>query len=78
LKVKDALASFLSSAEKYGRLASNTVTGVQILSPRNGKRAKSFITPEQFDALVNFVAEPYATMIYTCVLAGLRVSELAA
>jgi integrase len=49
---------------------------VQIPSPRKGKHTKPFITPEQFDALVNLVAEPYATMIYTCELAGLRVSEL--
>jgi integrase len=76
MKVKDALASVLGSAVKYGLLARNPLTGVQIPSPRTGKRAKPYVTPEQFDALVNSVAEPYATMIYTCVMAGLRVSEL--
>ena len=76
MKVKDALASVLGSAVKYGLLAKNPVIGVQIPSPRVGKRIKPHITPEQFDALVNLVAEPYATMIYTCVMAGLRVSEL--
>jgi integrase len=76
MKVKDTLASVLGSAVRYGLLATNPVTGVQIPSPRKGKRAKPYVTPEQFDALVNLVAEPYATMIYTCVMAGLRVSEL--
>jgi integrase len=76
MKVKDALSSVLGSAVRYGLVAKNPVTGVQIPSPRKGKRAKPYVTPEQFDALVNLVAEPYATMIYTCVMAGLRVSEL--
>jgi len=76
MKVKDALASILGSAVKFGLLAGNPLIGVQIPSPRVGKRTKPHITPEQFDALVNLVSEPYSTMIYTCVLAGLRVSEL--
>jgi integrase len=76
MKVKDALGSVLSSALRFGLLSKNPLIGVQIPSPRVGKRTKPHITPEQFDALVNLVAEPYATMIYTCVMAGLRVSEL--
>jgi integrase len=76
MKVKDALASVLGSALRFGLLAKNPLIGVQIPSPRVGRRTKPHLTPEQFDALVNLVAEPYATMIYTCVMAGLRVSEL--
>ena len=37
---------------------------------------KPFITPEQFAALVNLIAEPYASMVYVAVYTGLRVSEL--
>jgi integrase len=76
VKVKDALASVLGSALRFELLAKNPLIGVQIPSPRVGKRTKPHITPEHFDALVGLVAEPYATMIYTCVMAGLRVSEL--
>ena len=76
VKVKDALASVLGSAVKYGLLAKNAATDVQIPSPRTRKRTKPYVTPEQFDALLNLVNEPYATMIYVCVMAGLRVSEL--
>jgi integrase len=45
---------------------------------RSGKRIKPFISPVQFAALVEMIAEPYATMIYTAVFTGLRVSELIA
>ena len=44
--------------------------------PSTASAVKPHITPEQFDALVNLMAEPYATMVYVCVMAGLRVSEL--
>jgi integrase len=76
MKIKDVLASVLGSAVRFGLLVKNPLTGVQLLAPRVGKRTKSHITPEQFDALVNLMAEPYATMVYVCVMAGLRVSEL--
>ena len=76
VKIKDVLASVLGSAVRFGLLAKNPLIGVQIPSPRIGKRNKPHITPEQFDALVNLVAEPYATMVYICVMAGLRVREL--
>jgi integrase len=76
MKVKDALGSVLGSAVKFGLLANNPLMGVQIPSPRVGRRTKPHITPEQFDALVNLISEPYSTMVYVCVLAGLRVSEL--
>ena len=76
MEVKDTLASVLGSAFRFGLLAKNPLLGVQVPSPRAGKRTKPHITPEQFAALVNLVSEPYATMIYTCVMGGLRVSEL--
>jgi integrase len=75
-KIKDAVGSVLNSAVKYGLLVKNPLTRVQIPAPRTGKRPRPHITPEQFDALVNLMSEPYATMVYMCVLAGLRVSEL--
>jgi integrase len=76
MKIKDVLASVLGSAVRFELLVKNPLTGVQLLAPRVGKRTKPHITPEQFDALVNLMAEPYATMVYVCVMAGLRVSEL--
>jgi hypothetical protein len=30
---------------------------------RGKKRIKPYVTPQQFEALVNLIAEPYATMI---------------
>jgi integrase len=43
---------------------------------RVGNKPKSYISPEQFDQLVNAIPEPYATMVYTAIYSGLRVSEL--
>ena len=42
----------------------------------NKKKQKPHVTPEEFERLVEFVDEPYATMIYVAVFSGLRVSEL--
>jgi integrase len=42
----------------------------------NRKKQKPYLTPEEFERLVDFVDEPYATMIFVAVFSGLRVSEL--
>jgi integrase len=76
LKIKDVLASVLGSAVRFGLLVRSPMSGVQLMAPKHGKRVKPHITPEQFDALVTLMVEPYATMVYVCVMAGLRVSEL--
>lgn len=75
-KIKDALARVLNSAVKFGFLVKNPLASMLIPKPRVRKRSKPYITPEQFDELVNLISEPYATMVYACVFAGLRVSEL--
>jgi integrase len=76
MKIKDVLSSVLGSAVRFQMLVRNPIDGIQILLPRTGKRAKPHITPEQFELLVNGMSEPYATMVYVCVMSGLRVSEL--
>ncbi len=43
---------------------------------KRGRRQKPFISPEQFNLLVDFVQEPYSTMIFAAAWTGLRVSEL--
>jgi integrase len=77
-KIRDVLSSILGAAVRYGLLVKNPVAGIQLPKPKRGKRSKPFITPEQFTALVNLIAEPYATMVYVSIYTGLRVSELAA
>ena len=67
MKIKDVLSSVLGSAVRFQMLVRNPVDGIQIPLPRTGKRAKPHITPEQFEQLVNPMAEPYATMVYVCV-----------
>ena len=76
MKIKDALSSVLGSAVRFQMLVRNPLEAVQIPLPRAGKRIKPTITPRQFQLLVEAMAEPYATMVYVCVMSGLRVSEL--
>jgi len=77
-KIRDVLSAILGSAVKYGYLVKNPAEGVLLPPAKNGRRSKPFIRPEQFEALVALIAEPYATMVYVAVLTGLRVSELVA
>ncbi len=76
MKIKDALSSVLGSAVRFQMLVRNPIDGIRIPLPLTGKRTKPHITPEQFELLVSAMAEPYATMVYVCVMSGLRVSEL--
>ena len=70
----------LGSAVRYDLLTKNPLLAVQIPRTKvvNKKKQKPHITPEEFERLVEFVDEPYATMIYVAVFSGLRVSELVA
>ena len=78
LKIKEVLSAVLGSAVRYDLLIKNPLLAVQIPRTKvvNKKRQKPLITPEEFERLVDFVDEPYATMIYVAVFSGLRVSEL--
>jgi integrase len=77
-KIRDVLSSVLRSAVEYGMLVKNPVENVRMPAERRGKkRNKPYLTPQQFDALVGSIAEPYATMVYVAIFTGLRVSELA-
>lgn len=75
-KVRDVLSSILGSAKEYGLIVTNPVEGVRLPPSRKGKRGKPYITPEQFHRLVQLIPEPYASMTYVAVYAGLRASEL--
>jgi integrase len=75
-KIRDVLSSILQSAVRYELLVKNPVEGVRLPKPKQGKRSKPFVTPDQFIALLNLIAEPYASMTYVSVYTGLRVSEL--
>jgi integrase len=77
-KIRDVLSSVLRSAVEYGMLVSNPVEKVRMPAERRGKkRSKPYLTPEQFDELLQLMPEPYATMVYVAIYTGLRVSELA-
>ena len=61
---------------KFGYLVKNPVEGLRLPPSKTGRKAKPYVTPEQFSALLELIAEPYATMVYVAVFTGLRASEL--
>jgi integrase len=76
VKVRDTLSSVLRSAVRFQFLITNPLDGLQLPPDKRGRRSRPFISPQQFDALVAMVPEPYATMLHVAVWTGLRVSEL--
>jgi integrase len=76
LKIRDALSSILRSAARYGFLVQNPMVGLKLPVDKRPRRQKPVISPEQFSNLVEFVSEPYASMLFVSVWTGLRISEL--
>jgi|SRR5215471_1115656 len=75
-KIRDVLSSILRAAVDVEYLNKNPMEGLRLPLDKRARRPKPTITPEQFQKLVQFVSEPYATMIFVAVWTGLRVSEL--
>ena len=76
LKIRDALSSILCSAVRYGFLIQNPMVGLKLPVDKRPRRQKPVISPEQFSNLVEYVSEPYASMLFVSVWTGLRISEL--
>jgi integrase len=76
LKIRDALSSILRSAVRYGFLIQNPMVGLKLPADKRPRRQKPVISPEQFSNLVEYVSEPYASMLFVSVWTGLRISEL--
>jgi integrase len=75
-KIRDVLASIITRAMRHGLLIKNPMEGVELPRGKRTQRSKPYITPEQFNALVELIQEPYASMVYLAIYTGLRVSEL--
>ncbi len=57
-------------------MTTNPAQGLRLPPSKKGKAAKPNVSFEQFNALLELIQEPYATMIYVAVFTGMRVSEL--
>jgi|SRR6266700_7495294 len=77
-KIRDTISSILRSAVDCDYLNKNPLEGLRLPLDKRPKQPKPTITPEQFNALIELVSEPYATMLYVSVWTGLRVSEVIA
>ena len=75
-KVKDVLSRIMGSAVQFGFLIRNPVEGVRLPPRKCGRRPKPYVTPQQFETLIELIPEPYATMVFVAVFTGLRVSEI--
>lgn len=69
-KIQDVLSSILQSAVRYELLVKNPVEGIRLPKPKQGKRSKPFITPDQFMAMLNLIAEPIRIHDIRCGLYG--------
>ena len=78
LKIRDTLSSILRSAVRFGFLVQNPMVGLKLPVDKSPRRQKPVISPEQFSNLVEYVSEPYASMLFVSVWTGLRISELIA
>src|SRR6266852_1401892 len=78
LKIRDTLSSILRSAARFGFLIQNPMVGLKLPVDKRPRRQKPVISPEQFSNLVEYVSEPYASMLFVSVWTGLRISELIA
>ncbi|MDP9158735.1 MAG: site-specific integrase [Acidobacteriota bacterium] len=76
LKIRDTLSSILRSAVRYGFLIQNPMVGLKLPVDKRPRRQKPVISPEQLSNLVEYVSEPYASMLFVSVWTGLRISEL--
>ena len=77
-KIRDCASAVMAAAKQYGLIISNPFEDLRIPRPKQGKAPKPNITPQQFEAIVALMQEPYATMVYVAVWTGLMISELVA
>ena len=75
-KIRDVMASILTSAVTYGVLVKNPMEGVKLAPARRGNRVKPYIDPAKFSSFLALIPEPYATMVHVAAFTGLRPSEL--
>jgi integrase len=76
LKVRDALSSVLRAAVDGEFLIKNPLEGLRLPKDKRPRKQKPVLTPQQFSDLIGAMREPYSTMVYVCVWAGLRASEV--
>jgi integrase len=76
VKTRDALSSILRSAVEDELLVKNPLEGLKLPPDKRPRRAKPFLSPAEFQALLELIPEHYATAVFVCVWTGLRVSEL--
>ena len=75
--LKNTLSKVLGVAVAWGYIEDNPERGLK-LPPRQLKRERKFLTPEQFQRLFAALPEPGRTIVLVALLSGLRTGELLA
>ena len=70
-QIRDVLSSALRFAVQHDLLVRSPAEPRRIAPDKRGKkRNKPYLTPRQFDALVELIAEPHASMVYVAIYNG--------
>lgn len=77
-KILNCFSSVMALAVKKSYISTNPADNVVLPRAKVGKKTKPHISPEEAAAILELVAEPYATMIFVAVNTGLLPSEIAA
>ena len=75
--IKNTLSKVLGVAVTWGYIEDNPARGIK-LPPRQLKRERKFLTPEQVQRLFAALPEPGRTIVLVAVLSGLRIGEILA
>lgn len=75
--LKNSLGKMFGVAVSWNYLEDNPARGVK-LPPRQLRRERQFLTPDQVRWLLGVLPEPMKTMVLVAVLSGLRVGEVLA
>jgi integrase len=78
VKIYDALSHLLRSALRFKEISTNPLEDVELPRDERGEIDKPVITPVECELLLHAIPEPYSTMLFTSLWAGVRVSELCA
>lgn len=77
-KIRTCLSSMFNYAIKKNCMVHNPARNATIPQGRPTSKIKPTISVQQFNALVELIPEPYATMVYVAIYTGMRVSEVIA
>lgn len=75
-KIRNCFISVMAVAKKQEYIERNLAADIDLPRAKVGRKRRPHITPQQAGSILELIAEPYATAIFTAVCAGLIPSEI--